>query len=85
MVAATTKSIRMVTPVAGIIMSVDGLSTEKKCSKFSYMRNAQNRENITMAYFNLMSPVFMYVETDNAIKTAANNVATTYRINSVRS
>ena len=75
----------MLSPLAGIIISVDGLSNENKCSKFSYLRIAQNRENTTMAYFNLIRPVFMYEDTENAIKTAAIKVATTYRINCVRS
>ena len=81
MVIATNKIIRMLSPVAGIIISVDGLSNENKCSKFSDIRNAQNRENTTMAYFKLIRPVFMYEDTENAIKTAAIKVATTYRIN----
>jgi hypothetical protein len=70
-------------PVAGTIMSIDGLSSENKCSKFSYIRNPQNRKNTTIAYFKLIRPVFMYEETDSPINTAANSEATTYRINSV--
>ena len=85
LVTAKKKNNRMLSPVAGIIISVNGLSNENKCSKFSYIRNAQNRENTTMAYFNLISPVFMYEDTDNAISTAATKVPTIYRINSVRS
>jgi len=43
------------------------------------------KEKTTMAYFNLIRPVFMYEDTENAIKTAAIKVATTYRINCVGS
>lgn len=64
-------------------MSIVGKSTDNKCSKFSYTKNAQNRINTTVAYFKLIRPVFMYEETDFPIITAANNEATTYRINSV--
>ena len=70
-------------PVAGTIMSIDGLSSKNKCSKFSYIRNPQNRKITTIAYFKLIRLVFMYEETDSPINTAANSEATTYRINSV--
>jgi hypothetical protein len=77
------KNAIIVKPVAGISMSIVGKSTVKKCSKFSYTKNAQNRINTTVAYFKLIRPVFMYEETDLPIITAANNEATTYMINSV--
>ena len=56
-------------------MSMDGISTENKCSKFSYVKNAQNRINTTVAYFKLIRPVFMYEEIELPIITAANNEA----------
>lgn len=75
----------MLNPVAGIIISVDGLSNEKKCSKFSYIRNAQKRENARMAYFSFLRPLFRYAEIDNAIKTADNPEPKRYRKISIRS
>lgn len=77
------KNTMTVKPVTGIIMSMDGLSSENMCSKFSYIRNAQNRKNTRIAYFKLIRPVFMYEETDSPINNAANSKATTYKINSV--
>ena len=72
-------------PVKGIIISVNGLSKEYKCSMFSYIRNAQNNENAIMAYFSFLIPVFRYAEIDNAIKTADNKAPTTYNKISIKS
>jgi len=48
----------MASPVEGIIISVNGLSNENRCSKFSYIRNPQNNENARIAYLSLLRPLF---------------------------
>lgn len=40
------KNTSMVSSVKGIIVSVNGLSNENMCSKFSYIKNMQNKENV---------------------------------------
>jgi len=72
-------------PVKGIIISVNVLSNEYKCSIFSYIRNAQNNENAIIAYFSFLMPLFRYAEIDNAIKNADNKEPTRYNKISNRS
>lgn len=75
----------MASPEEGIIMSVNGLSNESNCSKFSYIRNPQNNENAMTAYCSFLRPLFRYAEIDNAIKTADKAEPTEYNSISIRS
>ncbi|MDP9306498.1 MAG: hypothetical protein M3O68_09180 [Thermoproteota archaeon] len=85
MVTARKKNTTIASPEDGIIISVNGLSIARKCSKFSYIRKAQNKENAIIAYCSFFKPFFRYAEIERAINTPDNTEPIIYNTISITS
>lgn len=58
--AAKKNNIRITRPIEETTKSVNGLSTDKVCSKYSNNKKMPKSENAAVAYNNLFKPVFLY-------------------------
>ena len=67
------------------MISVNALSSEKTCSKFSYIRNTQNNENAKVAYSSFLRPLLKYAKIDSPAKIPDNIEPAVYNSASISS
>lgn len=69
---AKKNNIKITSPIEETTKSVNALSNNSVCSKYSNNKKTLNSENAEMAQINFFSPVFLYAEIDREINNTAN-------------